>query len=288
MEKTSNLTQLSIIYSEETKNVPLVSVVVTTKNEEKNIENCLKSVRNQTLKKIQLIVVDNFSSDKTAEMAKKYLAEVYFKGNERSAQRNYGAKVASGEYLLYLDADMILSSTLVEECVEKCRRYQVDALYIPERIVGKGFWIKVRDFERSFYTGTIIDAVRFIRRDLFLQVGGFDETLVGPEDWDFDRKIRKLGQTAVISQPLFHNEGQFNLKHYLRKKGYYTEGIQRYIKKYGHDDQETMKQTGVSYRLIGVFIEKGNWKKVICHPLLTFGLYFLRINVALEYLRRRN
>ncbi len=111
---------MSTIYSAETKNVPLVSVVITTKNEEKNIENCLRSIRSQTFKNIELIVVDNFSEDKTAEFAKKYTAKVYFKGNERSAQRNYGAKVASGKYLLYLDADMILSPNLIAECVEKC------------------------------------------------------------------------------------------------------------------------------------------------------------------------
>ena len=186
---------MSTVYSAETKNVPLVSVVVTTKNEEKNIESCLQSVRSQTFKNIELIVVDNFSEDKTAELAKKYTAEVYFKGNERSEQRNYGVQVAHGKYVLYLDADMILSANLIAECVDACERNSADALYVPERIVGKGFWIKVRDFERSFYTGTVIDAVRFIRRDLFLQVEGFDETLIGPEDWDFDRKIRKLGRT---------------------------------------------------------------------------------------------
>ena len=224
------------LLSTETKNAPLVSVVITTKNEEKNIENCLRSIRNQTFKNIELIVVDNFSEDKTAEIAKKYDAKVYFKGNERSAQRNYGAKVARGKYLIYLDADMILSPTVIEECVAKCECDNVDALYVPERIVGDGFWIKVRDFERSFYTGTVIDAVRFIRRDLFLQVGGFDETLIGPEDWDFDRKIRKIGRTGVTIVPLYHNEGRFNMKRYLKKKGYYADGIQKYIEKWGSDD----------------------------------------------------
>ena len=58
---------------------------------------------------------------------------------------------------------MILSRTLIEECVSSIDSSNTDAFYIPERIVGDGFWIKVRDFERSFYTGTVIDAVRFIQ-----------------------------------------------------------------------------------------------------------------------------
>ena len=264
---------------------PLVSVVMTTKNEEKNIENCLRSIKAQTFKKIELIVVDNFSEDKTVEIAKKYTTKVYFKGPERSSQRNYGAQVSSGEYLLYLDADMILSPTVIEDCVEKCEIDRVDALYVPERIVGEGFWIKVRDFERSFYTGTVVDAVRFIRKDLFERVEGFDESLIGPEDWDFDRRIRKIGRTGIINAALYHNEGSFNMKRYLKKKNYYSNGIKNYVRKWGSNDPETKKQIGVWYRLMVVFVEKDKWKKLIRHPLHMIAMYCLRLRVALGYLQ---
>ncbi len=70
----------------------LVSVIVTTKNEEKNIANCLKSIKGQSYpqEKIQIIVVDNNSSDSTTKIAKRFTDKVYNKGPERSAQRNYG------------------------------------------------------------------------------------------------------------------------------------------------------------------------------------------------------
>ena len=265
----------------------MVSVVITTKNEEKNIESCLRSIKGQTFTNIELIAVDNFSEDKTVEIAKRYGAKVYFKGPERSSQRNYGAQVASGEYLLYLDADMILSPTVIEDCVEKCEIDRIDALYVPERIVGEGFWIKVRDFERSFYTGTVVDAVRFIRKNLFERVEGFDESLIGPEDWDFDRRIRKIGRTGIIDAALYHNEGSFNMKRYLKKKNYYTDGIKNYVRKWGPNDQETMKQTGVWYRLMAVFVEKGKWKKLVRHPIFTIAMYGLRLRVALTYLLSR-
>ena len=265
---------------------PTVSVVITTKNEEKNIENCLRSLGSQTFKNIELIVVDNFSEDNTVDVAKKYTTKVYSKGPERSSQRNYGARLAIGEYLLYLDADMILSPNVIEECVEKCEREGVDALYIPERIVGEGFWVKVRDFERSFYTGTVIDAVRFVRKNLFEQVKGFDEALIGPEDWDFDRRIRKIGRTEIINAAFYHNESPFNVKRYLEKKAYYTDGIQRYIKKWGLDDPETKRQIGVRYRLVAVFVEKGRWKKLIRHPLFSIAMYWLRFQVALAFLSK--
>jgi glycosyltransferase involved in cell wall biosynthesis len=283
LQKASNLAQKTVVYSAEVKNDPVVSVIITTKNEEKNIENCLQSIKAQTFKDVELIMVDNFSEDKTVETAKMNGAKVYLKGPERSSQRNYGAQVSSGEYLLYLDADMILSPTVIEECLEKCERDRLDALYVPERIVGEGFWIKVRDFERSFYTGTVIDAVRFIRKDLFERVEGFDESLIGPEDWDFDRRIRKIGRTGIINASLYHNEGKFNMKRYLKKKNYYANGIKNYVRKWEPNDSETMKQTGVWYRLMGVFVEKGKGKKLISHPLFTIAMYYLRLRVALGY-----
>jgi glycosyltransferase involved in cell wall biosynthesis len=275
----------SIVTSIEAQNEPMVSVVVTTRNEEKNIENCLNSILAQTFKNIELIVVDNFSEDRTVEIARKYSAKVYFKGPERSTQRNYGARVSSGEYLLYLDADMILSPTVIEDCVEKCEGDRADALYIPERIVGECFWTKVRDFERSFYTGTLVDAVRFVRKNLFEKVDGFDESLVGPEDWDFDRRVRKIGRTGIVNVPLYHNEGQFNIKRYLKKKKYYSKGIKKYIRKWGTHDQETTKQVGVWYRLMGVFVEKGKWKRLIRHPICMIAMYCLRLRVAIGYLQ---
>ncbi len=197
-----------------------VSVIITTKNEEKNIANCLESIKNQSLNSrfpipislIEIIVVDNNSSDNTVKIAKEFTDQVYTKGPERSAQRNFGVKQANGKYVLYSDADMILSTDIIKECVEKCETENMDALYILEKIIGQGFWIKVRNFERSFYNTAPIDCVRFIRRELIEEVGGFDESSTGPEDWDLDRRIkaRANGKIDIINAPIYHNEADFN------------------------------------------------------------------------------
>lgn len=265
---------------------PLVSIIVTTKNEERNISTCLRSVKDQTYPQVEVILVDNFSSDSTAALAKEFINKVYIKGPQRSAQLNYGVQMANGKYILYLDADMILSKGVVAECVDACEIYRYVALYIPETITGKGFWIKVRNFERSFYTATCIDAARFVRKDGFLEVGGFDENLLfGPDDWDFDRRIKELGPVGVISAPLYHNEGLFNPRKYLRKKARYTEAINSYVKKWGGDDSEVKRQVGAWYRLFGVFIYNGKWRYLMRYPLLAFGMFFLRVMVGLQYLQ---
>lgn len=271
------------------KKLPLVTVVITTKNEEKNIENCLKSIKRQTYpqRKIEIIVVDNNSSDKTKRIALKYTSKVFNKGPERSAQRNYGAQKARGKYYMYLDSDMTFGKGVIKACVEiLSKKKELVALYIPEIVQGKNFWSRVRRFERSFYNGTVIDSVRFIRIDAFKKVNGFDETMSGPEDWDFDKKIRQIGKTSIIKAPIFHNETEFNLKTYLSKKMYYSKSFSKYIGKWGENDRDIRKQLGFSYRFIRVFVENSNWKKLLSHPILTIGMYILRFYVGIIYLSR--
>lgn len=265
-----------------------VSVIITTKNEEKNILNCLESVKKQTYPqdKIEVIVVDNNSTDKTKEIALRYTAKVYNFGPERSAQRNCGVKQAEGKYILYLDADMTLSKTVIAEAVQKCEKEGSIPLYIPERIIGEGFWIKVRDFERSFYNATCIDAVRFVRKDKFNEIGGFDETLTGPEDWDFDRRMNAVSKAGIIDSVIYHNEGIFCLSNYFKKKKYYGNSFDRYISKWGRNDILIRKQLGLFYRFFGVFLEAGKWKKAVEHPLLLSGIYALRFLVGIGYLLR--
>ena len=267
--------------------IPLVSVIVTTKNEEHNIGACLKSVVQQSMPPLEMIVVDKFSEDKTTKIAKEFGAKVFQLGPERSAQRNYGVEKAQGKYILYLDADMRLSPKVIEECVCRCEAdAEVSGVYIPEIIVGKGFWIKVRRFERSFYNGTVIDAVRFVPKTAFQKVGGFDLLFTGPEDWDFDKKIRGLGKTLVAEANLEHDEGNFDFQHYFGKKSYYSKGFDLYTEKWGKNDPDILKQLSLWYRFIGVFTEQGKFTKLLGHPILTLGMYYLRFRVGLLYLLR--
>ena len=143
---------------------PLVSIIITTKNEEKNIENCLLSITEQTYPYLEVIVVDNHSSDRTREIALKFTNKFFLKGPERSAQRNYGMiKVAKGKYVMFLDADMILGPKAVETCVSMVESKKWVALHIPECVLGKNYFSRVRRFERSFYNGTVIDGARFFK-----------------------------------------------------------------------------------------------------------------------------
>ena len=298
-------------------NRPLVSVVAAIKNEEKHIGNCLESVRRQTYPQelIEIIVVDNNSTDRTKEIARQYTDNVFNKGPERSAQRNFGMMEKSqGKYVLFVDGDMILSPTAIERSVAKLENNDLLALYIPEIVLGNSFWSKVRRFERSFYDGTIVDCVRIIRKDVFEKVGGFDLRMTGQEDWDLDKKIRQIGTVGVVNPygfeeinrrlktvnyqapnltkelsavsrraVVYHNESDFTVKKYIVKKGYYLEEL-FYIERWGKDEPDVKKQFGFGYRFFGVFIENGRWRRMLRHPFLAAGMYFLRFLVGCRFL----
>lgn len=289
-----------------------VSVVVTTRNEAVNIENCLRSIREQDYPDIEIIVVDNGSTDATKELSRAFTEAVYDKGPERSAQRNYGMiDKAGGEFVMFIDADMILAPRLISACVEHMRRSGCLALHIREIILGTKFWSRVRRFERSFYDGTVVDGARFFRKQAFEQVGGFDLSMSGPEDWDIDKKIKRIGtidmlrdvpgaagaawglarfvqERGIDADPavpvIYHNESELELGRYLSKKGYYAKSMDAYVGKWGADDPDVRKQLGLGYRFFGVFFEQGKWKRCVAHPILFSGMYFLRFAVGVRYL----
>ncbi|OGD54601.1 hypothetical protein A3J78_00390 [Candidatus Beckwithbacteria bacterium RBG_13_35_6] len=274
------------------KNLPLVSITVACKNEEKNIANCLKSIKKQTYpqNKIEIIVVDNNSKDKTKQFAKKYTPKIFNYGPERSAQRNFGMlKKSQGKYLMFLDADMTLNPKTIAAAVSKLEQTDLIALYIPEKIVGNSYWSVVRNFERQFYDATPIDGLRFFRKEAFIKAGGFDEKLTACEDWDLDKRIKKLGKTGILSrhtnEVIYHHDpANLNFKKYLTKKANYFPSCKKYINKWGFNNKEVKKQFGFLYRYLIVFLENNKWKNFLAKPWLTCSLYILKICLGIVFI----
>ena len=164
------------------------------------------------------------------------------KGEERSKQRNRGARIATGDYFFFLDSDQTIHPELISKCVALCHYH--DGIYIPEIIVGH----PIKTFFRQFYNGSRIDAVRFIRKGYWQ---AFDENLTGVEDWDWDRRF--TGSKGIVKCPLYHHT-----KSNLRRKLYYMKWLPQYIKKY---PQALLFELNPFYRLW--LIIRGIWKKYL-------------------------
>lgn len=265
--------------------MPRLSVVITTKNEEAHIANCIHAFDDYVAKGLcEVIVVDNFSTDKTESIARELGASVISYGPERSAQRNKGWQESSSDYVMILDADMIVPRGTIDEILSLIEERKPSGLYVKENRVGSGIRIRARNFERSFYDATVIDALRVFDKSLLLQVGGYDESFTGPEDWDLDRKILSVSTNVALTKGyLIHNEKNLSLRQLLRKKNYYSHGISLYKKKWGNDEV-VRKQLGFAYRYFGVYVENGKWKKILRHPILFTVMFFERICVGIVYL----
>ena len=174
---------------------PLVSVIVPAWNSAAYIVACLQSLKKQTYKNMEVIVVDNNSSDDTVKLAKDYTDKVYSKGPERSAQVNYGAQIAKGKYLYRVDSDFVLEPDVIAQCVEKCEKENLDGIAVHNTSAeGLGFWADVRKYERNTYIDDdLIVAVRFFTKESWKKINGFDETLYGPEDYDFHNRFVSSG-----------------------------------------------------------------------------------------------
>lgn len=111
-----------------------ISVIIAVYNEEKYIFRCIESVINQTYKNIEAIIVDDGSTDKTAEIVKKMMIndkriKYFYKKNEgQGIARNYGINCAQGEYITFLDADDFLENNMFEKMIKSSDNGLVDSI----------------------------------------------------------------------------------------------------------------------------------------------------------------
>jgi len=255
----------------------MISVIVTTKNESVHLPSLLESLSEQKYKDFEVIVVDNGSVDGTKNIAKKAGARVFDKGPERSFQRNFGVQKAKGEYVLILDADMMLTEDVLKESVAKFEKNsKIGALIIPEKSFGIGFWAKCKAFEREFYVGDeTIEAPRFFKKSVFDEFSGYDEKITGPEDWDLPLRMRKAGvEIGRISSYILHNEGKFSPIKSAKKKFYYASHAKVFLKRH---PEQVFTAGNLVFR--PVFFKK--WEKILSYPILSFGMIIIKVAESL-------
>lgn len=255
-------------------NAVLVSVVIPTKDSGRTLRKCLESLVTQTYQNFEILIVDKRSTDDTIGIAGEFKARIFSLDGERTTAKNYASRKANGTFVLFIDSDMVLEPTVIEQCVKAMQAPDVGGIVIPEKSTGLGFWVKVRDFERSFYYGTKVESARFFRTNDVLEVGGFDEEVIMYEESTLPQRIEKIGlKTSVrVSSFIIHDEDNFQLINWLRKKRYYSYSAKMYTQKYKSYSQQ---QLGVRNRA-GIYIGNRNWITLVKHPILGIGLVILK------------
>lgn len=246
---------------------PLVSVVIPTYNSEKILAKCLESIKNQTYKNIEIIVVDKNSRDKTTEVAKSYGAKVFvMNASERSVQKNFGVKLSRGKYVYIVDSDFIVEPEVIEEAVKKCENENYDAICIHNTSDPTiSFWSKVRKLERDCYRDDELNvAARFFKREIFEAIGGFNELLVAGEDYDLHNRLLEGGfKVGRIKAQEIHIGEPKNIWEIAKKHYYYGKTIGEFIKA---NPQKGIRQLSP---IRPAFIK--HWKEFTRHPILSLG-----------------
>jgi len=177
---------------------PTLSVVVPAYNEEKLLRACLRSVKSCLPPGSELIVCDNNSTDATPRIAAEEGATVVFEPhNQISRARNAGAKAATGDWLLFIDADSVLNPGTLEDLLLFMKAGCVvggGCLVAMDRVPKRflplvGFWNLC---SRLFLVAA--GSFVFCRADAFREVGGFSEELYAGEELELSQALKRWGR----------------------------------------------------------------------------------------------
>lgn len=228
---------------------PFVSITIPTRNSAAVLRETLQSIKAQSFRDFEVLIIDAFSKDDTAEIAREFGAKTVFFDGGLLGARCLGVEQARGEFILLLDSDQILEGSVLERAVAMMSQY--DMLVLEEMsLQPRGFFplllaadrklIHSCICERSFdpIHGTVLP--RFFRRDLLIKaiahipekvrsvVVHHDHAILYLECWQLSRKV------GVLPKAIYHREpsGPAQLKRafrygrslfHLRNTGYYEE-----------------------------------------------------------------
>lgn len=189
---------------------PLISIIIPNYNYGEYIGDALDSCLNQTYPRIEIIVVDDASTDNSIEIIESYLPKVTLVRNKKnlgcSASINIGAKLAKGSIIQELDSDDMLKPDYCLEIARAMTEHNVAIAYTDiivmknhmTRIYRQGEYSYKELLRRDYMYGCAI------RRDVFEAVGGFNESLNHAESYDLRKRIcSRYNSAYYIRKPLF-------------------------------------------------------------------------------------
>ena len=202
----------------------MISFVIPTLNEEKTIEDTLKSLNAFSGDK-EIIISDGKSRDNTIEIAKKYTDKILIPdglSKQNIAQgRNAGAKEALGEYIIFMDADVVIPN--IDDFIKRAERYFDKD---PKLVAVTAECVVLKDLANIFdkiifkivaYYFSFLNVIRFgaaggefqmIKKTAFLQVKGFDPILSVSEDMDLFWRLAKIGRTKLPLELKVYHTGR--------------------------------------------------------------------------------
>ncbi|PJE69610.1 MAG: hypothetical protein COU98_01075 [Candidatus Staskawiczbacteria bacterium CG10_big_fil_rev_8_21_14_0_10_38_10] len=194
----------------------MLSIIIPTLNEEKYLFALLETIKKQNFKDYEIIVADAGSKDKTIEIAKNYGCKIT-SGGLPAKGRNEGAKIAKGDLLLFLDADIILPQNFLENLLNEFKKRNLDIASSPilanERRMDKlvyrfyNLWSRLTQRFLPHAADVIL-----VKKKIYQIIGGFEEEIKLAEDHFFARKAKKTAKARygfLNIAPVFTSSRRF-------------------------------------------------------------------------------
>ena len=193
---------------------PLISIVIPTFNSQKTIRRTLTSLKNQTYTQMEIIVADGYSHDNTVKIAKQFGAKIVY-AQELVEARHLGMKTATGKYLFAFDSDQMIKKTILQRCIQKMEKEQLDALILNERsVVRKGKLIeRLLSYDKEIVSksqdanplyGAVIP--RFFLREKLVKLKWPKHVSILDDAILFHKNKKKLKVGFLEGDGIFHNE----------------------------------------------------------------------------------
>ncbi|MDR3642786.1 MAG: glycosyltransferase [Candidatus Doudnabacteria bacterium] len=204
-----------------------ISFIIPTLNEESVLEKLLKNLKSVTAVDCEIIVSDGKSTDKTLEIAGRYGVKIAGNASGRRQTigegRNRGAALATGEYLVFLDADVYIPEP------DKFFARALDKFKLNPRLKGLSGWVRVfpetetwadylgyvilSDWQfyiknNWFHSGSTCGEFQMMTAEVYRELGGYREDLTIGEDIDLFYRISKLGRTKTDPKLLVYHTGR--------------------------------------------------------------------------------
>jgi len=192
----------------------MISIIIPTLDEEKYLPTLLISLKKQSYRNFEIIVVDASQNNKTKKASKntKYIKAIK-KGT--SSQRNQGAKISKGSILLFLDADMSIPD---KKFLEKLTKINATAICFPVKVKKAQETKKDKQMQALYNLTASMNGSRgaiAIRKETFNKIHGYSEKLEIAEDVDLIKRAKKYGR-VVWARSLIVEE---DIRRY-KKEGY--------------------------------------------------------------------
>lgn len=202
---------------------PLVSILIPLYNAEKYIEETITKALQQTYSNIELVIVDDHSTDNSLKIAQKYISEkVHVYSNPKKGgnpARNYAFEKCNGEYIKFMDADDYCTNEMIEKQMDRMLKDgdENTLVFSPVKMLYPDghFFLPPREIDKDYIPGIelLIDIWRgkgwncphchLMHRNLFIKSGGWDETIIKNQDGEFFARVAAKAIKALSVNNVF-------------------------------------------------------------------------------------